>query len=50
MFVFIEPKSVSSANQLALTKPIERFRVQFTWDKLGMYDAYAPKVLCNKLV
>ena len=44
MLVFIEPKYASSANQLAdlLTKPLERSRVQFVYNKLGMYDVYAP--------
>ena len=37
-------KHVSSGHQLAdlLTKPLGRTRVDFIYDKLGMYDIYAP--------
>ena len=40
----IEPKHVSSANQLVdlLTKPLERSRLQFLCNKLGVYDVFAP--------
>jgi len=37
-------KHVSSGHQLAdlLTKPLDKTRVDFICDKLGMYDVYVP--------
>lgn len=39
-----EPKHASSVPQLTnlLTKPLGRFYVQFTCNKLTMYNVYAP--------
>ena len=40
----IVAKYVSSEHQWAehLTKPLSRTRVDFTWDKVDIYDIYAP--------
>ena len=40
----IEPKLIFSVNQLAhlLTRPLRRSQMQFIFNKLGMYDVYAP--------
>jgi len=37
-------KYVSSGHQLAylLIKPVRKIRIDFIYDKLGMYDVYAP--------